>query len=276
MEDTNRISIKEVQVKSIFAKTKLPASDYVINPYIGCMHGCGYCYARFMKKFTGHDNDEWGKFVDIKTNALDLIPEKIEKYQNKSIVIGSVTDPYQPIENKYQLTRKILERLLEFDSRISLMTKSDLVIRDIDILKQFKNFTVIITIAFANNELLQKMEKYSASIERRIKSLALLKQAGIKTVLFVSPIFPELTDWTTLIEMAKDYVDEVWFENLNFYFYIRNNVFKFLRSIDSALVKKYLEIYSPKSDYWQIEQNKIVDFCKQNQITFNICFHGYQ
>ena len=99
------MKIKEIKTKSIIVKSNLPDGDFVINPYIGCMHGCKYCYARFMKRFTGH-TEPLGSFVDIKINAPDLIPEGTNKYREKSIIISSVTDPYQPIEREYKITRK--------------------------------------------------------------------------------------------------------------------------------------------------------------------------
>lgn len=129
------LKIKEVQAKGIIVKTNLPGADFVINPYTGCRHSCIYCYAEFMKKYTGHD-EKWGTFIDVKINAPDLIESK-GKLAGEIIFLSSVTDPYQPIEAKYQLTRKILERLVEEDVKIDILTKSALVTRDIDILKEF-------------------------------------------------------------------------------------------------------------------------------------------
>ena len=106
------MEIKEIKVKSIIVKSGLPGADFVINPYVGCVHACRYCYARFMKRFTGH-LEPWGDFVDVKINGPDLIPSRLDKYKDKSVIIGSVTDAYQPIENRYKLTRKILEKLID-------------------------------------------------------------------------------------------------------------------------------------------------------------------
>ena len=104
------MKIKEIKAKSIIVKSNLPDSDFVINPYTGCGHSCLYCYARFMKRFTNH-SEPWGDFVDVKINAPELIPENTEKYRNKTMVIGSVTDSYQPLEKKYKLTRQFLKNL---------------------------------------------------------------------------------------------------------------------------------------------------------------------
>src|SRR3989338_4770700 len=124
--------IKEIKVKSIITRSNLPDAEFVINPYIGCLHNCLYCYARFMKRFTGH-LEPWGKFCDVKINAPDLIPQT-DKYRNHSIFLSSVTDPYLPSERKYQLTRQILEKLIPLEPKLDILTKSDLVVRDVNIL----------------------------------------------------------------------------------------------------------------------------------------------
>jgi len=131
------MKIKKIKTKSIIVKSNLPDGDFVINPYVGCTHGCKYCYARFMKRFTGH-SESWGSFVDVKINAPDLIPEGTNKYREKSITISSVTDPCQLIERKYKITRKILERLIPLQPNLDLITKSDLVVRDIEELFYWK------------------------------------------------------------------------------------------------------------------------------------------
>jgi DNA repair photolyase len=101
------LRIREIKAKTIITKSGLDV-DYVINPYVGCLHGCIYCYARFMKRFTNH-HEPWGKFLDVKINASELIPKNSKKYKGKAIMISSVTDPYQPAERKYKLMRGILE-----------------------------------------------------------------------------------------------------------------------------------------------------------------------
>lgn len=98
---------REIQVKDLVTKSNLPASDYVINPYVGCPHACKYCYACFMKRFSNH-KEEWGSFLDVK---LCDKPINGKKLQGKSVFLSSVTDCYNPYEEKYQCTRKILEQL---------------------------------------------------------------------------------------------------------------------------------------------------------------------
>lgn len=129
-----QIKIKEKFCKSAISKCGFPGGGWCINPYVGCGHNCQYCYARFMKRFTNH-LEEWGNFIDVKVNITEVLKKEINrpKFQKGRIYIGTVTDPYQPIEGKYQLTRKILEILKNYKNPISILTKSDLVLRDIDL-----------------------------------------------------------------------------------------------------------------------------------------------
>jgi len=267
------IKIKEIKVKSIIVKSSLPEGDFVINPYIGCVHGCKYCYARFMKRFTGH-TEAWGSFVDVKINAPDLIPTNTEKYKDKSITMGSVTDPYQPIERRYKLTRQILEKLIPLQPRlVDIMTKSDLVLRDIDLIKQFQNCIIVLSLSILDEKIRKELEPLSSSADKRINTLKELHKAKIPTALFISPIFPEVTNWKHLINKTKIFVDEYWFENLNLYPSIENNIYNFLRKNKPELIEKYQKIYSKNSNYWENEERKIKKFCKKDKINYRNFFH---
>ncbi|OGF24880.1 hypothetical protein A2331_03385 [Candidatus Falkowbacteria bacterium RIFOXYB2_FULL_34_18] len=266
------MKIKEIQAKSIITKSNLPASDFVINPYTGCSHACIYCYARFMMRFTGHD-EEWGEFVDVKINAPELIPKLGDKYKSKSITIGSVTDPYQKCEEEYKITRNILEKLSLFDSSFDIITKSDLVARDIDLLKKFRDLTVAFSIGQADDRIRERLEPGAPSIENRIKVLKILYDNNIRTAVFISPIFPMLSDWKKIIELTKQYADEYWFENLNIYPSVRENIYKFLKNNYPELIDKYREIYKDEKIYWDGVENEIKDFCKKGQVNYKIYFH---
>ena len=124
--------IKEIQTNDYLTKSNLPASDYVINPYVGCTHGCRYCYASFMKRFTSH-KEKWGEFIDIK-----LCDKKIDlnKISGKNVFLSSVTDCYNKFEEKYKITRNILKQLVDSDCYLSISTKSKLILRDIDLFKK--------------------------------------------------------------------------------------------------------------------------------------------
>lgn len=264
--------IKEIKAKSIITKSGLPDSDFVINPYIGCMHGCIYCYARFMRRFTNHQ-EPWGKFLDVKINAPDLIPKKINKYINKSITISSVTDPYQPIERKYKLMRGILANLVALQPNLCIMTKSDLIVRDIDLLKRFKKCMSGVSLSLLDENIRKEVEPIASSVERRINAVKELKKAGIRTFIFISPMFPESTDWRGIINKTKDFVDEFWFENLNVKVMNWLNIKRWLKNDHPDLLKKYEEIYFTKNNYWNKIEQEIESFCKNNKLNFSIYFH---
>jgi len=134
--------INEITAKEAIVKSKLPSADYVVNSYTGCTHKCIYCYAEFMKRFSNH-SENWGEFIDIKTFDKIRIPKNIE---NKYVFISSVTDPYNHFEKKYERTKQVLEILINTDCNIGILTKSDLVLRDLDIFKCFRNIEVGISI----------------------------------------------------------------------------------------------------------------------------------
>ncbi len=266
------MKLQEIQVKSIITKSNLPDADYVINPYIGCMHSCLYCYARFMKRFTGHLED-WGKFVDVKINAPDLIPTKTNKYIGKSIFLSSVTDAYLPFERKYKLTRRILKKLINLQPNLGIQTKSDLVLRDIDLFKQFKNCEIGFTITTLDDNLRKEIEPFTSPIQKRIEALEKLKEAEIKSYVFIGPILPFLTNWKEIILKTKHCSSLYMLENLNIRGSIWESLKKWLKEKHPELIKKYEHIYFSKNDYWNKVEEEIKQFCKEQKVNYNIYFH---
>lgn len=266
------MKIKKIKAKSIITKSNLPEADFVINPYIGCMHGCKYCYARFIKRFTGH-RESWGEFVDVKTNSEDLIPDKLDKYKGKIIVIGSVTDPYQKQEENFEITRKILNKIKNIDAEINILTKSDLILRDIAILKEFKNLKVAISLASLDENIIKNFENNSISPKRRIKATKNISENNIYTILFISPILPYLTNWREIIDESKKWVDEYWFENLNLYPSIKEEMLKVVGDKYPILLEKFKEVYIDKISYWNKEEANIKKYCNDNNLKFKIYFH---
>ena len=262
--------IKEIISKEYLTKSKLPASDYVINPYIGCPHGCKYCYASFMKRFTGHTED-WGIFTDIKRSQKKINLKKISK---KKIFLSSVTDCYNPLEEKYRLTRKILEQLVTSDCELSISTKSKLILRDIDLLKKIKNLTVSMSINTLDEDFRRDMDN-ACTIEERLNTLKELHDNGIYTVLFMSPIFPFITEWKEIIESSKDYIDEYWFENLNLRGQYKTYIMNYIKGKYPQYYDNYVNIYIKKDKkYWNELANEINNYCEKNDIKYiNYFYH---
>ena len=217
---------KEVEAKSILTKSKLPGTDFVINIYTGCQFGCSYCYATFMKKFTSHLEDEWGEFVDVKINAVNLLDKELPKVpKNSSILFGSVCDSYQPAECKYRLTRgclKILQKT-KIPVEISVLTKSPLVLRDIDLLEDLKRNLKIeigITIPSVDDKFSNNYDGVAPSISSRFKTLERLNSVGIETYAFCGPIIPGVNDsdfaLCELFDKIKNVgTNKIWVEVLN-------------------------------------------------------------
>nr|WP_294689359.1 radical SAM protein [uncultured Anaerostipes sp.] len=185
---------KEIEVRDLLTKSNLPASDYVINPYVGCPHGCKYCYASFMKRFTGH-KEEWGTFIDVKRCSKSINKKKLE---GKTVFLSSVTDCYNPYEEIYCITQSILKQLLNVECTVSISTKSSLILRDVELLKQFRNISVAMSINTLDESFKNDMDNAS-SIEARMNTLKVLHENGIHTVLFISPIFPAITDYKEIL-----------------------------------------------------------------------------
>jgi len=197
------MNVKEIQSKTILSKSQV--HDYVINPYVGCQHGCTYCYAKFMKRFTGH-KEPWGQFVDVKINAVELLQVEIKKKKKGNVWVSGVCDPYQPLERKYELTRQCLEILAQNDWPVAIQTRSPLVLRDIDVLKMGKYFEVGLTITTADDETRKLFEPYAPPIAARLRALDELHRSGIRTYAMIAPLLPGAEGLAQHLEGKVDYV----------------------------------------------------------------------
>jgi DNA repair photolyase len=187
------VVVKEIHCKSILTKSGIEVVDYALNPYVGCGHGCVYCYATFMKRFTGH-KEEWGTFVDVKVNAAEVLARQMRRAKRGNIAFGTATDPYQPLEKKHSITRACLEVLTAYDLPISILTKSALVLRDLDILRRLKDVEVGFTITTLDDKVRRVFEPRSSPVSARLAALTELTEAGIKTWAFCGPLLPFLSD----------------------------------------------------------------------------------
>lgn len=179
--------LREIHARSILVRSQV--FDYVVNPYVGCQHSCTYCYARFMKRFTGH-KEPWSEFVDVKINAPALLKHEIDKRQLGRVWVSGVCDPYQPLESKYGLTRKCLEILVEYGWQITVQTKSPLVLRDLDLLKRSDKIEVGLSVTTADDQIRKLFEPGAPSIKERIAALEDLHLAGIRTFAMIAPMLP--------------------------------------------------------------------------------------
>ena len=270
------IIIKETVSKNIITKSKLPATDYVINNYVGCNHGCIYCYAEFMKRFTNH-TEKWGEFLDVKKFNEEKFVKYLKKINSdKKILMSSVTDPYNPYEIKYKSTRNILKLFIQANNEhihLEILTKSLLIFRDIDLLKKIKNITVGISLNTLNDNLRRQIEPCAGSIKSRIEILKKLKGENIPVYLFVSPIFPMLTQLEEIIATCKDTVDFIYFENLNLRGRYKKIILDFISRNFPEYNQLYQDIYTKnKKEYWYLLMEDINRLCKIYDIKYKTFF----
>lgn len=246
------MKISEIQSRSIFVKSKLPGADYVANPYSGCQFGCSYCYAVFMSRYTGEDALEWGSYVQVKKNAVELARTELSKWSEKkrhsSIFMSSVTDCYQGIEAKYRLTRGILEALADSDypGPVGILTKSPLVTRDIDVLSRIRDIEVGLTVTGTGDESGRKLELYAPPGALRLKALSKLSESGIPVYAFAGPLLPHYRFRPDLLEelisgLKDSGVRRLYVEHLNMKPYIRERLLHEIRNESMELKQVYLK-----------------------------------
>ena len=209
------MDVIEIRTKSALVRSKIPGVDYVINPYLGCGHGCRYCYAVFMRKYSHHPQSPWGSFVEAKTNVAEVLNSELHRKKRQGrALLSSVCDPYQPLEQRYHLTRACLEALRKWGWGIDILTRSPLVTRDLDILSATPGVSVGFSIPTDNDEVRKVLEPNAPPIGARLSALKRLHEAGIPTWVFIAPILP--MDPARLYEAIEPYTTHLMVDPLNY------------------------------------------------------------
>ena len=204
--------VREILARAILSRSRV--FEYTVNAYAGCGHGCSYCYARFMKRFSGH-KEPWGQYVDVKINAPDLLQREIAKRKPGNVWISGVCDPYQPLERTYRLTQQCLAILVEKGWPVTVQTKSPLVLRDIGILKRAPDIEVGFTITTADERMRKIFEPGAPPTAKRIEALGTLHAEGIRTFVMIAPVLPGAEG---LPELLKGTVGHVLVDRLNYHY----------------------------------------------------------
>lgn len=273
-----KLRINEVSAKSILNPSRISGVTYAINPYVGCQHACSYCYARFMSRYTGHQGEEWGSFVDVKINAPRVLQQQLrrkKKLSKNPVLFSSVTDAYQPLERRFQITRHCLELLTRQQFPISILTKSDLVLRDVDLLGSSTENEVGITIITLDEKVRQVFESGAPPSQRRLETLRQLTAQGIRTYGFVGPIIPYLSSPSLdelIRELAESGVEYVLFDRLNVKYGNRPVIEKALTSHFEDKAKAILQALRLDNIYYEQIREQIVDLSKQYGLVADIIF----
>jgi len=222
----------EHTVETITCKSALTGAgrDYRLNPYVGCEHACEYCYATYVARWRGQSGP-WGSWVQVKTNVAEVLARQLERKAGARIFLSTVCDAYQPVEQEYELTRRCLAVLrhaaiFDPDLRVFLLTKSDLVWRDVDLLTAFPAGTVRVgfSVTTSRDEVAALLEPAAPPPSRRIATARALKEAGVTVGLLINPILPHVTerDLPSLLDAIDDAgLDFVGFDTLH---YLRGHV----------------------------------------------------
>lgn len=245
--------VKEVCAKTILSKSKV--FDYTVNPYIGCQHGCVYCYARYMKRFTGH-KEEWGRFVDVKINAARLLQREIKKKQVGRVWISGTCDPYQPLEKQYEITKRCLEILSKHNWPVTIQTKSPLVERDLGLLRCFDDIEVGFTITTADEDVRRIFEPKSPTIEERIETVEKLRSSGCRTFVMIAPMLPKAEGLVTQLSGKVDYV---LIDKMNYHYADR-------------LYRTHGLEYALTCDYFNQKKKELADAFDQERIPYQFLF----
>lgn len=256
---SDEVRAGQLKVKTILTRSNLPIAGYSVNPYVGCTHACKYCYACFMKRFTGH-TEPWGTFLDVKYWERIKNPKK---YDGQTMIVGSVTDAYNPQEAQFCRTRAFLEEMQGSKINLIITTKSDLVVRDLDLIRTFPSPLISWSINTLNEAFKDDMDK-AVSIERRIAAMKRCHEEGIRTTCFISPIFPEITEVFGIIEKIKDFCDYIWLENLNLRGNFKADIMNYIAEKYPDLLPLYRQIYN-KNDrtYWEILGRKVSEYARE-------------
>ena len=210
------VVVREVRCKSLLNRTSI--GDYSFNCYVGCGHGCGYCYARFMQRFHPHD-EGWGEFVDVKVNAAEVLARQLRRLEPGEVFTCSACDGWQPVERGFGLTRECCRLLLEAGFRLSILTKNRMVLRDFDIFAG-RDVRLGVTITVSDESWARIWEPEASSVSDRVEVLRRAKSAGLETVLMLGPLLPEISDTDEALARlfalaAETDVDLVWTDMLN-------------------------------------------------------------
>ncbi len=209
-------AITEIETASALVRSRIPGVGFVINPYLGCGHGCRYCYAEFMRRHSRFNRESrWGEFVEVKKNIVGVLAAELaRKRKSGSVFLSSVCDPYQPAEKDYRLTRDCLELLRNYGWGISILTRSPLVLRDTDILRTALDCRVGFSVPTDDDRVRRLLEPAAPPIPARIDALRRLREAGIKTWAFIAPMLPMAPE--RLYRLLNPVVEEVMIDPLNY------------------------------------------------------------
>jgi len=263
----------EAVCKSIINRSGIKGVDYAVNPYIGCGHGCVYCYARFMTRWY-HPGERWGSFVDVKKNALECMRREAGSKPAGVILFSSVTDAYQPLEKKTRLTRSLLEVLAEHDYPVEVLTKSSLVVRDLDVLGRLDQAEVGLTVTAMDDGVRRVFEPGASTVEERLDALKAFADQGIGTYAFLGPMLPYVSEdrLEELLNALADRVSRVIVDRLNIKAGNWAPIREALEDHYPDLLPRFKEASAEGSPYYEALKEKVAGMLSRRAIPADVVY----
>ncbi len=268
------VSYSNIVCKNAISRSNLPNLDYSLNPYFGCEHGCIYCYSpSVFRDYKIAKN--WGRFVKAKINMIEILDNQLKKIPKGIVGISTVTDPYQPLEGKLQLTRKCIELLSTQKFPISIQTKSPLVLRDKDLIRS-EGFDVGFTITTLKDDLARKLQPRAPSPSSLVQVIEEFSDRGINTWIFLGPIIPEINDdedsFLQIIDLAEKTKSEIIYDKLNLRPWVLDSMTSFLEKEKLGLKDRLPSLVTRDSDYWHRLKVKLEDLCLKRGVRYKAAF----
>ena len=194
------VEYREEPCRSALNAVKGMAFKWSLNPYMGCVHRCTFCYVRhFEHRSERPSDDRYGRSIRVKTNVAEVLRRELARpsWQRESVAIGAATDPYQPAEGRYKLTRACLEALAEASNPFSIITRGPLIVRDLDVLVEAASrakVSVTFSVPTLDHEVWRKTEPGTAPPRQRLRALERLVDAGVRAAVGMAPILPGISD----------------------------------------------------------------------------------
>lgn len=259
------VEFTSITCRTALSPSKLPGLRYSLNPYVGCGHGCRYCYSPSVLGDPQLARD-WGKIVRAKQNIVEVLKREIERKPKGVVGVSTITDPYQPLEERLELTRKCIELLPREGFEICIQTKSNLVLRDADVIKP-KCFEVWVTITTMDPELARELEPKASPPDARAQVLEEFSSRGVETCLFLGPIIPEINDGEEgirrVVEVAKRTRSKIIYDKLNLRLWVLDRLEPLLERKQLGLTERMPGLVSVGSERWREIRSVVESVCKK-------------
>jgi len=257
------ITYREIEAKGALNRVQGMPFEWSLNPYVGCAHACSYCFARaYNARYRERDVGEaFDRNIEVRTNFVERLRRELQRRPEGSVAIGTATDPYQPIEGKYRLTRGCLEALADSPMPTSIITKGPLVVRDIELLQRLDakaDLTVYFSVPCVDEDIVRKTDPGTAPPRQRLRALRMLRDAGIDAAVLCMPVLPGITDSEESLNRAAKAASEAGatafrHRPLKIDREIRDYYVEFLAAEFPTLVPRYEALYGnsihPGKDY---------------------------